>query len=122
MVLRSSSRRGRVVFMATVALLTAAPTTAGATANLYSYQGSNYSKDFNGIQQVEACDGESDSQSVHADYQVIGSGTVQQVRDGDGNNGVCGLSGVYYKHIFAHRAVEEVAAYPDNFGPWRYPS
>lgn len=66
--------------------------------------------------------GESDSQGVHADFLVIGSGTNQQIRDGDGNNGVCGKTSVYSVHIYRHRVVEEVPLAPDEFGPYQYPS
>lgn len=71
------------------------PPGASAAYNFYSKEEATTPGISNYISQVEACDGESDSQGVHADFFVIGAGTNQQIRDGDGNIGVCGKTGVY---------------------------
>ncbi|RBY96936.1 hypothetical protein DQ237_04830 [Blastococcus sp. TF02-8] len=102
-------------------LLSAAPATAGI--GLISYEGSDFSQDVNTSSAVRACDGESDSHGVHADFTTKGSGVVQQIRDGNGANNSCAYTGSYgdYK-IYSHRAVEEINGAPDNFGDWKYPS
>jgi hypothetical protein len=105
-----------IAFVATAAM-GAAPAMA-----LTSYAGSDYSQDFNSVHQVRACDMESDSHGVHADFTVAGSGTIQQVRDGDGANNGCAATGAYTNKIYQHRAVEEINAAPDEFGPWKYPA
>jgi hypothetical protein len=96
--------------------------TAYATAGLTSYEGDDYSRDFNSIKNVKACDMESDSHGVHADYKRQGSGTVQQVRDGNGANNTCENAGNSTNLITQHRIVEEIPIWDDQFGDWKYPS
>jgi hypothetical protein len=108
-----------IVFMAMTVIGT---TPAMAASGLKSTAGQDYSQDHNAIQQVRACDEESDSHGVHADYTTIGSSINQQVRDGGGANNGCASTGVYSQKIYKHRIVEEVNASPDEFGVWKYPS
>lgn len=89
---------------------------------LFSYEGDDYSRDFNTMKNVRACDMESDSHGVHADYKRQGSGTVQQIRDGNGANNECEAPGTSSNLIVQHRIVEEINFYPDQFGEWKYPS
>ena len=114
--------RRRTVWLASAVILIGAPTGAQAAAGLMSKEGSDYSVDWNLIRQVDACDMESDGHGVHADYLVIGSGTNQQVRDGNGANNGGESSGVYSAKIYRHRIVEEIPFDNDQFGPWVYPS
>lgn len=117
------SVRMRTVVTGTVCFLVilGAPAALGAQG-LFSYEGDDYSRDFNDIKNVRACDMEGDSHGVHADYQRQGSGTTQQVRDGNGANNGCENAGNSQNLITQHRAVEEINLSPDQFGPWRYPS
>lgn len=114
-------RYSRAMVVAAACVLMSSPVAASAATGLISYEGSDYSYDWNSITQVMVCDQESDSNGVHADYLVIGSGTNQQVRDGDGGRNACASTGVYSQKIYRHRAVEEVPLAPDQFGSWKYP-
>lgn len=99
--------------------VTFAPT-ANAASGLTSYQGSDYSRDFNAIRQVRMCDWESDGNDTHADYYAIGDGNLHQVHTSTGY-GDCEDSAVFTNQISRHRAVEEVFG-EDPKGPWVYPS
>ncbi|MCU0298500.1 MAG: hypothetical protein MUF33_08280 [Candidatus Nanopelagicales bacterium] len=102
-----------------IALGVLAPATAMAATGLYSYEGSDYSRD-NAGKSVTVCDLENDSRDVHADYKVVGSGSLR-ILDASGYSS-CETSGYYSGGIYQHRAVEEISLSPDQFGPWRYPS
>lgn len=102
-----------------VGLAVLTPSTALAATGLYSYEGSDYSRD-NAGKSVTVCDLENDGHDVHADYQVVGSGSLRIIYASGYSS--CDTSGYYSAGIYQHRAVEAVPLSPDQFGPWRYPS
>lgn len=92
-----------------------APAVAADAVN--SYQGDDYSYDFNSRRQLRTCDRESDGKDVHGDYQRTND-AYGQVTDTDGANGNC-ADGVYYHlTIRRHRTCEEIDFWPDKCGNW----
>lgn len=110
------TKRTTVVFFA-CAILTVTPALALATT---SWHGSDYS--FNsgllGSQKMTACDMESDSRHVYAEFQ-LSSGEISSVTDGNGANNSC-ASRSPYQEIWVHRTCEAVDFYPDLCGSWEY--
>lgn len=99
-----------------------APAALGAIG-LKSYEGSDYSQDLYTAGAVKACDMESDGRDVYAEFTVLGSGTVQRIWDSNGANNACEYSGDYGDYrIYKHRILESIPVFPDNAGPWKYPS
>ncbi|WP_431780940.1 hypothetical protein [Streptomyces chumphonensis] len=99
---------------AALGLIFAAPTAASALA---SYNGSDYSYDFNSRTDIKTCDKESDSTGVKAVYEYGSSGSGS-VKDGDGNNGVCAQEGSPGK-ITGHKTCETPNFWPDSCGNWQ---
>jgi hypothetical protein len=113
----------RIAAIAALAVFTAgAPAAFGATG-LKSYEGSDYSQDLYTAGAVKACDMEADGRDVYAEFTVLGSGTVQQIWDSNGANNACEYTGDYGDYrIYKHRILESIPVFPDNAGPWKYPS
>lgn len=99
-----------------------APAALGAIG-LKLYEGSDYSQDLYTAGAVKACDMEADGRDVYAEFTVLGSGTVQRIWDSNGANNACEYSGDYGDYrIYKHRILESIPVFPDNAGPWKYPS
>jgi hypothetical protein len=114
--------RGTLIAGALFASVLSFPAVGHASSGLFSIAGYDYSQDLDNIQTVMACDQESDSHAVHADFHIVGSGSNHQIRDGNGANNNCAYTGLYPAHIYNHRIVEEAPLMSDQFGPWVYPS
>lgn len=105
---------------AAAALIGGTLLTASAAGALFSYQGDDFSYDWDSARRVMACDDESDGNDVHADFYVVGSGSLRQVHT-DTGSGDCASSGFFSNGIYRHRIVEESWG-EDPKGPWRYPN
>lgn len=89
----------------------------GASA-LTSWNGSDYSRDFNGRKAMETCDRESDSTGVKAVYELR-NGDEDSVRDDDGANKVCAQEGSGNRLITGHKTCETPDLWPDPCGNWQ---
>lgn len=118
----TANKRRIGIFASMLGFILLGSQAAVADYPLFSYEGEDYSRDFNTMKNVRACDMEADSHGVHADYKRQGSGTIQQIRDGNGANNECEAPGISDNLIVQHRIVEEVNFHPDQLGPWKYPS
>lgn len=111
-------RRGlkAMVGGAAAAAFVVVPGLAGAAK---SYQGDDYSYDFNSYHQIASCDMESDNHGVHSDAKLSNGQTIGRASvDSDGaNNGSCGSS-ANLGIIIQHRTCEEINFWPDNCGSW----
>ena len=92
------------------------PGVAGAAK---SYQGDDYSYDFNGYRQITTCDGEADGHDVHSDARLSGGITVGRASvDTDGPGNSCGSSVYLAANITQHRTCEDIDFWPDKCGNW----
>jgi hypothetical protein len=95
---------------------------SSATASaVVSWQGDDYSYDYNSRVYLKTCDMESDGNEVKGVYDSNNSGDPSgYVLDSDGNNGVCGSknTGII---IVRHRTCEAINFWPDNCGNWQAP-
>jgi hypothetical protein len=91
----------------------------GLASALYSYEGSDYSYDFNNIRQVAICDGETDGHQAYVNYTVTGQSQILRVNDENGSVAGCASSGIYTR-IYRHHACEVLDG-PDACGPYVYP-
>lgn len=83
-----------------------------------SYQGSDYSQDYNSKQNIRNCDQESDSTATKGIYDFNSSGDSNgNISDQDGNNGVC-ASKATGGTIARHRTCEIPNWWPDECGNW----
>jgi len=84
----------------------------------FSFQGSDYSRDFNSKHSIENCDEEADSTSTKGiyDYNADG-GSDGNVSDQDGANGICASKSVGGT-IARHRTCENPNWWPDTCGNW----
>ena len=100
------------------AAMLSAPAVAGAT---YSYQGSDYSYDSSSRTKMTTCDKESDSTPVKGHYKR-NNGSTGDVRDADGNNGVCGSGWANNAnpsmYVVEHKTCEYRSFWPDECGNW----
>lgn len=96
-----------------------APAVAGAVT---SYQGNDYSQDFESYTKMKVCDMETDGKKVHADVDLTDSYELR-VEDGDGGGNACAYGGPWKTpenkvlHIQRHRTVES-AYLGDLLGDW----
>jgi len=112
--MRTSVVRSAVLGGIFSALVLAAPATAAA---LTSYQGSDYSQDFNSRHNMRTCDQESDQTPVKAVYQKT-DGRWDDVKDSDGNNGRCAEEGTGGT-VLKHKTCEYRWGWPDACGNWQ---
>lgn len=91
-----------------------APATASAVV---SYQGDDFSQDYNSRDRIRACDQESDETPVKGEYQLFGGGSGD-VRDSDGNNGICAHEDPS-SEITRHQTCEYRSFWPDACGNWQ---
>lgn len=95
------------------------PATSAAAAT--SYNGSDYSYDYNTKQNLRTCDQESDSTPVKGRADDDGNLTTDQtILDSDGNNGVCASATItlYPGRIWHHSTCEAPRFRPDPCGNW----
>lgn len=107
--------------MVTVTAFTGMVALAPGVANaVRSYQGSDYSEDYNTKKSIRTCDQESDSTPVKGVYDM-NSGSDGDVKDSDGNNGVCGSKTVSTtsNYIMRHKTCEYRSFWPDECGNWQ---
>ena len=117
---KEGSMKRRLLTFAAIAATLGAVVPASALA-LRSYDGDDYSEDYNSVSQVRICDNESDGNQAYAEYQRNGSGAVNRIYDGTG--GEPGCSGTSTgPRIYRHQACEDVTAWPDHCDQgWVYP-
>lgn len=93
----------------------------GVAGAAFSYEGSDYSYDYNSKSYIATCDQESDSTPVKGEYDFNNSGGSDgNVKDSDGNNGSCAsknTNGV----IVRHKTCEYRSFWPDTCGSWVAP-
>lgn len=97
-----------------------APLAANAERGLYSWQGGDYSYDYQLQKRTQIHDGEDDGRVVRVEF---GSGACIQTfklknRSGPYTDAEMALN--YWP--CKHRAIEEITLRPDAYGPWKYPS
>ncbi|SFD62914.1 hypothetical protein [Streptomyces aidingensis] len=111
------ARKLAMSLLAVTALFVSAPTAAHA---LYSYNGADYSYDFNNRNDIETCDKESDSTGVKAVYEYGSNNDTDSVKDGDGNNDHCAREGAPGTNkINGHKTCETPNFWPDSCGNWQ---
>lgn len=90
----------------------------GAAGAVTSYQGSDYSQDYNSKKYLRNCDQEADSTSTKGIYDFNSSGDSNgNVSDQDGANGVCASKNTG-STINRHRTCENPNWWPDTCGNW----
>lgn len=90
----------------------------GAASAATSYQGSDYSQDYNTRRYLRNCDRESDSTSTKGIYDFNSTGGANgSISDQDGNNGVCASRNAG-STINRHRTCETPNWWPDTCGNW----
>lgn len=87
-----------------------------ASADVYSYEGDDYSVDRSSGAYVQACDRETDGNSVIADYYRNGWNNFSAIKNTQGN-GTCGATASHSDKVDRHRIVEDGILY--LHGPWR---
>jgi len=111
-------KRPMKVFALSLTLFAGSAATASAVT---SYQGDDYSYDYNSKTYMKACDKESDGNEVKGNYDFNSSGdTNGSAIDSDGNNGVCGARNTGGT-VARHRTCEAINFWPDNCGNWQAP-
>lgn len=91
----------------------------GVAGAVKSYQGDDYSYDFNNYRQMASCDGESDGHDVHSDAKLANGTTVTRASvDTDGPGNSCGTSIYLPSDIVQHRTCEDIDFWPDKCGNW----
>lgn len=91
----------------------------GVASAATSYQGSDYSQDYNSKHNMRNCDQESDSTATKGIYDFNGSGDSNgNISDQDGNNGVC-ASKATGGTVNRHRTCEIPNWWPDQCGNWQ---
>jgi hypothetical protein len=110
-------RRPLQIVLLLAAIMLAVPSVAFA---LRSYDGDDYSEDWDSIRRVRICDNESDGNGAYTNYQTTGSGSTFRIEDQNGSSAGCTSSGLHVR-IYRHQACEDVAAWPDHCGPYVYP-
>lgn len=109
-------RRAAAAVVVCVAVLTAS---YGAVSAVYSYQGEDYSYDYNSRVYLRNCDQEADSTSTKGIYDFNSSGDSNgNVSDQDGANGVCASKNTGGT-IARHRTCENPNWWPDTCGNWQ---
>jgi hypothetical protein len=109
-------RKAAGAALLTVTVFTGSYATAAAS---YSYQGSDYSYDYNSRHNLRNCDQEADSTSTKGIYDFNSSGDSNgNVSDQDGANGVC-ASKATGGTIARHRTCENPNWWPDQCGNWQ---
>jgi hypothetical protein len=103
------------VCVTAVLVLLSGTTTFALTARY----GANSSYDYDNITRVAACDGESDSTTVYADYEVQG-GATGRIYDQDGSAGGC-TGSAKYTRIHKHKVCEDLKWAPDDCSTYVYP-
>jgi hypothetical protein len=91
-----------------------------AAADTKSFQGDDWSIDYDSRTRMKTCDEEADSHKVHSDIKnQVGSQIGNFSVDGDGANGVCGFGRFNDSHswVTQHRTVES-RPLGDAFGNW----
>lgn len=96
------------------------PTAASAVSILYSYSGSDYSRNTSSGLYIYACDREDDSRAVKAEYVRTGTSQSQYVLN-EGDQSDC-ENGVLPTVVYKHRIIEINPWGASDYGPWRYPS
>lgn len=92
----------------------------GVAVAVTSYNGSDYSTDYNGGHQIKTCDREADSEQVHSDGRFTnGSSWNVMARDADGANTACATSAYTSRVLSKHRTCEERDFAPDECGNWQ---
>lgn len=92
---------------------------AGSAGAVTSYQGDDYSYDYSTKTHMAACDMESDSTPVKGEYDFNSSGGSNgDVRDSDGNNGICATKNTGGT-VARHKTCEYRSAWPDTCGNWQ---
>lgn len=90
----------------------------GAAGAAFSYQGDDYSWDYNSSTSLRNCDMEADSTSTKGIYDFNSSGGSDgNVSDQDGANGVCASKNTGGT-IDRHRTCENPNWWPDTCGNW----
>lgn len=106
-----------VVFSVLVVLASSVGTHAAVAVK--SYQGADYSYDYDSKHKMRTCDQESDSTPVKGVYERE-NGSRGDVKDADGNNGVCGSGYVGDGHwVERHKTCEYRPLWPDECGNWQ---
>lgn len=90
----------------------------GLSSGATSYQGQDYSQDYNARHYLRNCDRESDSISTKGIYDFTSAGASNgNISDQDGNNGVCASKNTGGL-IIRHRTCENENWWPDQCGNW----
>jgi hypothetical protein len=95
----------------------AAPGTASA---LRSYQGNDFSEDYDNVHRVRICDNESDGNGAYVRFRPRGTTSDSQFQDSNGSRAGC-TGSAYFGGIYRHKACEDVSLRPDYCGQYVYP-
>lgn len=116
-----AGRRARAVRSLCLTVGVAGTALASATGALAvtSYNGSDYSYDYNNRTYMATCDRESDRTRVRGEWYTD-TGSRGKVEDVDGSNGNCATARVNGSAA-RHRTCEYRDAWPDACGNWQAP-
>jgi hypothetical protein len=112
------TRHKGVTFL--VSLMIGAAVVPAAAFGLRSYDGNDYSEDYNYAKQVRICDMESDSNGAYAKYRPNGTTSDSRVDDSNGSQSGC-TGTASFTHIYSHQACEDINLQPDHCGTRVYP-
>lgn len=90
----------------------------GVASAVVSYQGDDFSRDYNSKQYLRNCDKESDSTATKGIWDFTGAGgTDGSISDQDGNNDNCASANTG-STIYRHQTCEIPNWWPDTCGNW----
>ena len=87
---------------------------------LRSYDGSDYSEDYDSVRRVRICDHETDSNGAYAKFRPNGTTSDSRIDDANGSQAGCTGSALFSR-IYSHQACEDISLQPDHCGVRVYP-
>jgi hypothetical protein len=91
-----------------------------AAFGLRSYDGSDYSEDYDAVHRVRICDNETDGNGAYAKFRPNGTTSDSRIDDANGSQAGC-TGSAYFSRIYSHQACEDISLLPDHWGVRVYP-
>jgi hypothetical protein len=108
-----------LIALAASTVLTVVVAPSGALA-LRSYDGNDYSEDYDSVHRVRICDRETDSNGAYVKFRPNGTTSDSRFEDANGSQAGC-TGSAWFTGIYSHVACEEVNLAPDHCGSRVYP-
>lgn len=93
---------------------------SGTASAVTSYQGDDYSYDYNQQKYLAVCDQEDDGNFAYTIYVLYYDSTDYRLEDYQGSGDPCETDGPMYSKIYGHKTCEDVPRLPDYCGEWAY--